>query len=148
MIGLQSTGEANTNQARDEEGDSMDDFASAPKAILQLFLTRHFPTDDCELMPHELDLLQHQVNICSISKHEHSVLVLGQLSKTSNACLLLKMDDFISAPITTSQLFLTRHSPNDNCELMPHQLDLLQHQMIVPAFLTQNTLWWYNPIPH
>ena len=65
MIGLQSTGEANTNQARDEEGDSMDDFVSAPKAILQLFLTRHFPTDDCELMSHELDLLQHQVIVSS-----------------------------------------------------------------------------------
>jgi len=57
VIGLQSTGEANTNQTREEEGDCLDDFVSAPKKILQLFLSRHFPTDDCDL-----DLLQHQVS--------------------------------------------------------------------------------------
>ena len=61
VIGLQSTGEANTNQTRDEEGDSMDDFVSAPKRILQLFLTKHFPTDNCDMDTHGLDLLQHQV---------------------------------------------------------------------------------------
>ncbi|DBA83686.1 TPA: hypothetical protein ACH3X1_016793 [Trebouxia sp. C0004] len=62
VIGLQSTGEANTNQAREEEGDVLDDFVSAPKRILQLFLSKHFPTDDCDLAPFELDLLQHQVS--------------------------------------------------------------------------------------
>jgi hypothetical protein len=62
VIGLQSTGEANTNQTREEEGDCLDDFVSAPKKILQLFLSRHFPTDDCDLAPFELDLLQHQVS--------------------------------------------------------------------------------------
>lgn len=61
VIGLQSTGEANTNQTREEEGDVLDDFVSAPKRILQLFLSRHFPTGDCDMEPHELDLLQHQV---------------------------------------------------------------------------------------
>ena len=61
MIGLQSTGEANTNQTRDEEGDILDDFVSAPKRILQLFIKKHFPTDSCDMEPHELDLLQHQV---------------------------------------------------------------------------------------
>lgn len=62
VIGLQSTGEANTNQTREEEGDVLDDFVSAPKRILQLFLTKHFPTDDCDLALFELDLLQHQVS--------------------------------------------------------------------------------------
>ena len=69
VIGLQSTGEANTNQTRDEEGDCLDDFVSAPKKILQMFLTKHFPTDDCGLLPHELDLLQHQV-----SSYQHSAI--------------------------------------------------------------------------
>ena len=63
VIGLQSTGEANTNQARDEEGDVLDDFISAPKKILHLFITRHFPTGTCDMQQHELDLLQHQVHI-------------------------------------------------------------------------------------
>jgi len=61
VIGLQSTGEANTNQTREEEGDVMDDFVSAPKRVLHMFITHHFPIDDCDLTPHELDLLQHQV---------------------------------------------------------------------------------------
>ena len=61
VIGLQSTGEANTNQTRDEEGDILDDFVSAPKKILQVFIKRHFPTGSCDMEPHELDLLQHQV---------------------------------------------------------------------------------------
>ena len=34
VIGLQSTGEAGTTLARDEQGDEMDDFVSAPKMIL------------------------------------------------------------------------------------------------------------------
>lgn len=63
VIGLQSTGEANTNQTRDEEGDVLDDFVSAPKRILHLFLSKHFPTGDCDMQPHELDLLQHQVSL-------------------------------------------------------------------------------------
>lgn len=63
VIGLQSTGEANTNQTRDEEGDVLDDFVSAPKRILQLFISRHFPTGDCDMEPHELNLLQHQVTL-------------------------------------------------------------------------------------
>lgn len=67
VIGLQSTGEANTNQTRDEEGDVLDDFVSAPKRILQLFISRHFPTGDCDMAPHELDLLQHQVTLATSS---------------------------------------------------------------------------------
>ena len=63
VIGLQSTGEANTNQTREEEGDVLDDFVSAPKRILSLFLSRHFPTDSCDMESHELDLLQHQVTL-------------------------------------------------------------------------------------
>ena len=61
VIGLQSTGEANTNQTREEEGDVLDDFVSAPKRILSLFISKHFPTDSCDMESHELDLLQHQV---------------------------------------------------------------------------------------
>ena len=63
VIGLQSTGEANTNQTREEEGDVLDDFVSAPKRILSLFLSKHFPTGSCDMESHELDLLQHQVTL-------------------------------------------------------------------------------------
>lgn len=34
VIGMQSTGEAGTTLAREEMGDEMDDFVSAPKMIL------------------------------------------------------------------------------------------------------------------
>lgn len=61
VIGLQSTGEANTNQMRDEQGDEMDDFISAPKQILHQFLQNHFPLNSCDMASYELDVLQHQV---------------------------------------------------------------------------------------
>lgn len=44
MIGLQSTGEANTNQVREQTGDAMEDFVSAPQQILLQFMEKHFPT--------------------------------------------------------------------------------------------------------
>lgn len=49
IIGLQSTGEANTTAQRDTDGDELDDFISAPKLILRQFLINHFPTtfDEC-----------------------------------------------------------------------------------------------------
>jgi uncharacterized membrane protein len=43
VIGLQSTGEANTKSALDEAGAELDDFVSAPKVIMQHFLERQFP---------------------------------------------------------------------------------------------------------
>ena len=43
VIGLQSTGEANTTQVRETQGDAMDDFVSAPRQIMQGFLENHFP---------------------------------------------------------------------------------------------------------
>ena len=45
VIGLQSTGEANTNATREESGDVLDDFVSAPKVIMQQFLEKQFPRD-------------------------------------------------------------------------------------------------------
>lgn len=80
VIGLQSTGEANTNQTRDEEGDSMDDFVSAPKRILQLFLTKHFPTDHCDMDTHGLDLLQHQVTCMIPAACHHALICLFPLT--------------------------------------------------------------------
>ena len=61
VIGLQSTGEANTNQMRDEQGDDLEDFISAPKQILYQFLSKHFPLNSCDMTGYELDILQHQV---------------------------------------------------------------------------------------
>lgn len=63
VIGLQSTGEANTNQMRDEQGDDLEDFISAPKQILHQFLSKHFPLNSCDMTGYELDILQHQVPI-------------------------------------------------------------------------------------
>ena len=83
VIGLQSTGEANTNQTRDEEGDSMDDFVSAPKRILQLFLTKHFPTDNCDMDTHGLDLLQHQVTCMLPAACHHGLICLFPLNVSS-----------------------------------------------------------------
>lgn len=82
VIGLQSTGEANTNQTREEEGDVLDDFVSAPKRILSLFLSRHFPTDSCDMESHELDLLQHQVTLPTTKP------VPGVCFTTAGVCLL------------------------------------------------------------
>lgn len=42
VIGLQSTGEANTKAAA-ELDDVLDDFVSAPQMVLIQFLTKHFP---------------------------------------------------------------------------------------------------------
>ena len=83
VIGLQSTGEANTNQTREEEGDVLDDFVSAPKRILQLFLSRHFPTGDCDMEPHELDLLQHQVPLPTMKP-----FLVGLCLLKAEVCLL------------------------------------------------------------
>lgn len=61
VIGLQSTGEANTNQVRELMGDVMDDFVSAPRQILLAFLENHFPLQLCGLTEQEVATLQAQV---------------------------------------------------------------------------------------
>ncbi|KAK9815308.1 hypothetical protein WJX72_001386 [[Myrmecia] bisecta] len=61
VIGLQSTGEANTEAKRRETGDEMEDFVSAPQLILQQFLENHFPVCSKELSSDELLLMQHQI---------------------------------------------------------------------------------------
>jgi hypothetical protein len=43
VIGLQSTGEANTNHVREQMGDVLEDHISAPQQILLNFLENHFP---------------------------------------------------------------------------------------------------------
>lgn len=63
VIGLQSTGEANTNQVREITGDAMEDFVSAPQQILLQFLEKHFPTNQPEdLSEAEINHLHAQVN--------------------------------------------------------------------------------------
>ncbi|KAK9815574.1 hypothetical protein WJX72_006088 [[Myrmecia] bisecta] len=59
VIGLQSTGEANTEAKRRETGDEMEDFVSAPQLILQQFLENHFPVCSSDLCADELLELQH-----------------------------------------------------------------------------------------
>jgi hypothetical protein len=43
VIGMQSTGEANSDAARLQKGDTMDDLVSAPQMILLNFINNHFP---------------------------------------------------------------------------------------------------------
>ena len=61
VIGLQSTGEANTNQVRELTGDVMEDFVSAPQQILLGFLENHFPTSAADVTDSEINLLHAQV---------------------------------------------------------------------------------------
>ena len=61
VIGLQSTGEANTSAVREQLGDVMEDFVSAPRQIMQGFLENHFPTGAGDSLDTQLDNLQAQV---------------------------------------------------------------------------------------
>ncbi len=61
VIGLQSTGEANTNATREESGDVLDDFVSAPKVIMQQFLEKTFPVYSESSSGADLRKLQYQV---------------------------------------------------------------------------------------
>jgi len=61
VIGLQSTGEANTNATREESGDVLDDFVSAPKVIMQQFLEKSFPRFAEDASMADLKKLQYQV---------------------------------------------------------------------------------------
>ena len=62
VIGLQSTGEANTSATREECGDVLDDFVSAPKVIMQQFLEKNFPTWTEGCSKEQLQLLLYQVS--------------------------------------------------------------------------------------
>lgn len=62
VIGLQSTGEANTSQVREASGDVMDDFVSAPQQVLLHFLERHFPTYQADMSDREISNLHAQVS--------------------------------------------------------------------------------------
>ena len=63
VIGLQSTGEANT-KASAELDDVMDDFISAPQVVLTQFLTKHFPvTRPKDLTPSQLKNLLAMVRL-------------------------------------------------------------------------------------
>ncbi|CAL8463694.1 g3228 [Coccomyxa elongata] len=62
VIGLQSTGEANTNATREESGDVLDDFVSAPKVIMQQFLENQFPREARDCSGAELRKLLFQVH--------------------------------------------------------------------------------------
>ena len=68
VIGLQSTGESNTNQVREVSGDVMDDFVSAPQQILLHFLERHFPTS-IDMAERDINKLHAQVMPCATSHH-------------------------------------------------------------------------------
>ena len=61
VIGLQSTGEANTKASLEETGETMDDFVSAPQRILLAFLKNHFPLSGGELSTASADALLTQV---------------------------------------------------------------------------------------
>ena len=77
VIGLQSTGEANTNQVRELTGDAMEDFVSAPQQILLHFLEKHFPTHQPEeLSEADINHLHAQVTTFSATDQSYSFLVL------------------------------------------------------------------------
>ena len=61
VIGLQSTGEANTMAAKALCGEIMDDFISAPRQILLGWLINHFPRDACGVSEEEIHSLYLQV---------------------------------------------------------------------------------------
>ncbi|KAK9862957.1 hypothetical protein WJX84_010635 [Apatococcus fuscideae] len=61
VIGLQSTGEANSEAAREAHGSTADDLISAPRIALQQFIERQFPATSKDLEPSELSTLEYQV---------------------------------------------------------------------------------------
>lgn len=63
VIGLQSTGEANTTSVREKGGDQdLDDFVSAPQQILLLWLSNHFPVGHCTMTDGKIQALQTEVS--------------------------------------------------------------------------------------
>lgn len=62
VIGLQSTGEANTTHVRELTGDVMEDFVSAPRQILLGFLDNHFPTSLPDMADTEMRRLHAQAS--------------------------------------------------------------------------------------
>jgi hypothetical protein len=66
VIGLQSTGEANVTSQRDEEGDELEDFVSAPKMILINFLRRHFPVESALVDNRTVEMLTHSVRSLNV----------------------------------------------------------------------------------
>ena len=62
VIGLQSTGEANTVAVKELIGDSMDDFVSAPQQILLGWLNNHFPKGHCGMADAKIYSLYSQVS--------------------------------------------------------------------------------------
>ena len=73
VIGLQSTGEANTMVAKEQSGDNMEDFVSAPQQILLGWLNNHFPRDACGLSENQLHGLYYQVSLPDIGHHTNSI---------------------------------------------------------------------------
>ncbi len=60
VIGLQSTGEANSNAVREASGNEADDLISAPRVAMQQFIERQFPYAS-DLDASELSTLEYQV---------------------------------------------------------------------------------------
>ncbi|EFN55772.1 hypothetical protein CHLNCDRAFT_51983 [Chlorella variabilis] len=61
VIGLQSTGEANTDLLKETSGNNFDDLVSAPRMILEQYIRGHFPLDTAGADRAELDSLEYQV---------------------------------------------------------------------------------------
>ncbi len=84
VIGLQSTGEANTNATREESGDVLEDFVSAPKVIMQQFLEKQFPREARDRSGAELRKLLFQVwPPCGDGRLVKSILLGEMLIVTS-----------------------------------------------------------------
>lgn len=66
VIGLQSTGEANAEAAREAHGATADDLISAPRIAMQQFIERNFPLCAKELDASGLSTLEFQVS-CNLS---------------------------------------------------------------------------------
>lgn len=89
VIGLQSTGEANTSQVREVSGDVMDDFVSAPQQILLHFLERHFPLTQPDMSDRDINQLHAQVLPSFDPSTLSSCLILGDTAAAIHSSTLV-----------------------------------------------------------
>ena len=82
VIGLQSTGEANAEAAREAYGSSSDVLISAPRIAMQQFIERQFPISAKELEGPELSTLEFQVSFCPDMHVDASFVLKHSLHKS------------------------------------------------------------------
>ena len=119
VIGLQSTGEANSEAVREAHGAVADDLISAPRIAMQQFIERNFPLCANELDASQLSTLEFQVMATSHAAELLSMLVICRTqSLTPTTYTAPKCRPVSSYGRLMSQLILPMTSVN--CRILQH----------------------------